>query len=1061
MSRLITKTGELYDYFSSRLSNRSSKRFWEGGSDLEASRPFLSPGVGNSLPECSLTNQLPPLSRTVTIAENEHEVSGEKLGTFEGCFVPTTLNVMSVLLYIRFPWIVGETGLRNTLLMLVLSYSIGLLTTLSISAICTNGMVRGGGPYYAVSRSIGPEMGGSVGLIFFLGQVLNTGMNVSGFMETVIRIFGKSTGDSLHLLPDSPVWVLLFSSLVLLLCTVFCCFGSSPFARASNSFLVLILLTTLTIPLSAIIKRPFSIPESHLSFTGIRWSTLLDNWKSSYTFDSSGKSLESFRSVFGVFFPATAGLLAGAGMSGDLRNPSRSIPVGTLASLVTTVVIYFLVIVVLASSLSRYSLLFDLQILQDVNIHPAFVIIAILSSSLYSSLVGIFGTAKLLQAIARDNILPCLKFFAGGTAMQDIPLPAILLTYIFTQVTLFWDIDKLSSMITMTFLLTFGIINLACFLLRIGSTPNFRPTFRFFNRYTTLLGCILSFGIMFYVDGKNAFISFLVAAFLFVIINITSPPKNWGDVSEGIIYHQLRKYLLQTNNTFENVKFWRPQVLLLVNNPTRSYNIIRFFNSLKKGSLYMLGHVIVSKDFQSSMHELEKQQRVWHEFILSEKIKAFVELCVAPDEVWGIRTLISSAGLGGIRPNIAVLTFINTDYKNHTATDSLPKVSEVNEGVPPSPEGVPSLAGTDDLADHAISPTQWVQILEDMLVGTLDVMVTYGFSQLHWPVVNSEKKYIDMFPIHMVSNPTLSSSGRQNVLLTNVETYVMVCQLGWILHTARDWKENCCLRTFVLVENEYDIKSEFEKISNILLSLRIKAEIVVLCLKSCDLVSYKYIVENKPVSASDKKSIENRLKNDPWWIKLNRQRSSKRVPHISRPTSTQVSSPTHESLDLQHLTSPLRASLFIRLGTAYPFMSAHSFSQPFYNSTAETPRRTHERSATTAFGHSNIQEGFSFGEQQVESPKEELDEQSLFDVNEHLVFSDLSARAQYIILNELLLRHTRQTAVLFTSLPTPIAGTHKSPQLSDNYVDELLTLLEGLPPCAMVQSKRLTVTTAL
>ena len=184
----------------------------------------------------------------------------QKLGTFAGVFVPTTLNVLSILMFLRFGFILGQSGFVGMTVMLVLCYVVNLLTTMSLSAIATNGTVKGGGAYYLISRSLGQEFGGSIGIIFYLGSVFNTGMNAVGMIDCLVAHYGTTYGGSGNWMPDGFWWQYLWGSIVLLFCTLICLAGSGIFARASNGLLVILLLATFSIPISALFVRPFSKP---------------------------------------------------------------------------------------------------------------------------------------------------------------------------------------------------------------------------------------------------------------------------------------------------------------------------------------------------------------------------------------------------------------------------------------------------------------------------------------------------------------------------------------------------------------------------------------------------------------------------------------------------------------------------------------------------------------------------------------------------------------------------------------------------------------------------------
>ena len=247
-----------------------------------------------------------------------------KLGTFSGVFVPTVLNVLSILLFLRFGMILGQSGLLGMLAMLCVAYLMNLVTTLSISAIATNGTVRGGGAYYLISRSLGPEFGGSIGIVFYMGFVFNTGMNAVGLIDCLKQNFGVDSGNWAKLMPEGFAWQYLGGTVVLLVCTMVCLAGSSIFARASNGLLIVLLLATFSIPASSILLRPFRDSQLYVHFTGWSVDTLRNNLLPRFTKNAAGSDIhgkENFQDLFGILYPATAGIFAGASMSGDLKHP--------------------------------------------------------------------------------------------------------------------------------------------------------------------------------------------------------------------------------------------------------------------------------------------------------------------------------------------------------------------------------------------------------------------------------------------------------------------------------------------------------------------------------------------------------------------------------------------------------------------------------------------------------------------------------------------------------------------------------------------------------------------
>jgi potassium/chloride transporter 9 len=339
--------------------------------------------------------------------------------------------------------------------------------------------------------------------------------------------------------------------------------------------------------------------------------------------------------------------------------------------------------------------------------------------------------------------------------------------------------------------MTFFVMNLACFLLKIGSAPNFRPGFKFFSWQTAFAGSILSAAAMFFIDETYATTAVCCVVFLFLLIHYLSPPKHWGDVSQNLIYHQVRKYLLRLKP--EHIKFWRPQIILLINNPRRQTRLIQFCNSLKKGSLYILGHVIVTDDFAAGVTEAKLQQAAWTKYISEySRIKAFVQLTMSPTITWGVRNLILSAGLGGMRPNIAIMGFYNMDELRLSRMITGLQVPDapVSPAAPP-PQGdskqepkvrrrrrgdtssriLEGILPTDAIkTEDMMSVTNYLTILEDLALRyRLNVAIGKGFEALETPRKDGSntKKYLDLWPIQMSAE--LTADGK-NVLTTNFDT---------------------------------------------------------------------------------------------------------------------------------------------------------------------------------------------------------------------------------------------------------------------------------------------------
>ncbi|OQU99509.1 hypothetical protein CLAIMM_05136 [Cladophialophora immunda] len=817
----------------------------------------------------------------------------EKLGTFSGVFVPTSLNVLSILMFIRFGFILGQSGVIGMLAMLVAAYAINLVTTMSLSAVASNGTVRGGGAYYLISRSLGPEFGGAIGLVSYLGFVFNTGMNAVALVDCLSYNFGAESGNWANALPEGLWWEYLWSTLVVVLCVAICMAGSAIFARASNGLLFILLLATFSVPFSAIIRTPFETQKQFLQFTGLRLDTLKENLLPHFTKGAAGSELkgkENYQDLFGILFPATGGILAGASMSGDLKNPSVSIPRGTLGGLALTFVAYTLVVVAMAASITRESFYRNINVVQDASISGILILAGELASTFFSVLMGIIGPAKQLQAIARDRVVPGLSIFGQGTKKKDEPIYAILCTFAVTQLVLLLDINQIASLITMTYLMTFFALNVATFLLKIGSAPNFRPSFSYFNWWTAASGALLSVGSMFFVDGISASGSVCLLLILIIMIHYTTPPKPWGSISEVLIYHQVRKYLLRLRN--EHVKFWRPQILLLVNDPRRSYKLIHFCNSLKKGALFIIGHVIVTQNFGASVPEARRQQAAWNKFIDISKIKAFVNVAISPSIEWGARNVFLSAGLGGMRPNIVVFGFYNLQqFRSEQPLVDVPsppperKAGSVRRRRTSRSQVRGELPTDVCYVEKRTDIQSYVMVLEDMILKLrTNVAVAIGFADLELPKAKATvtKKYIDLWPIQMSAELTSEADGQpQNVTTTNFDTYTLILQLGCILNTVPSWKRSYNLRVAVFVEYEADVEEERARVTTLLANLRIRAEVLVFWLACGTIKSYNCIVNGQDVDDETQDQVNKVLEDEAWWQDLLKLRGKSRSGDVS------------------------------------------------------------------------------------------------------------------------------------------------------------------------------------
>ncbi|KAL2096259.1 hypothetical protein ACEWY4_008407 [Coilia grayii] len=302
----------------------------------------------------------------------------QKLSTFFGVVIPTLLSMFSVVLFLRIGFVVGQCGLYQAVAMFLVAYFIISMTVLSVCAISTNGALDAGGAYYMISRALGPEFGGSMGIMFFLANVCGSALYVLGLVEAVLATFGApedgTPGGVYEVLPGGYWWSVCYGSAILLLCVCVCLVGAHIYAKASFLIFLLVMLVLATVFLSFFAVRPHAIalppppsppvpptpnasappaPPAFANFTGFKLETLIGNLQADYTVDYTTDMMMSFATVFAVMFNGCTGIMAGSNMSGDLKSPSLSIPRGTITAVIFTFIIYNLLSLMVACSCDR------------------------------------------------------------------------------------------------------------------------------------------------------------------------------------------------------------------------------------------------------------------------------------------------------------------------------------------------------------------------------------------------------------------------------------------------------------------------------------------------------------------------------------------------------------------------------------------------------------------------------------------------------------------------------------------------------------------------------------
>ena len=564
------------------------------------------------------------------------KVKAVKFGTFAGVFTPSILTIFGVIMFMRANYVIGEAGIANAILILLLSQFITLLTTLSVGAISTNMPIKGGGAYFMVSRVLGAEFGGAIGLALFLAQVVSISFYLLGFAESVTKAYPPLAPYFLH--------VGMGAALILF----FVAHVGADWAIKTQYFIMVVLFTSIVVFLGG----------AYNSFTHEHF---IENFIP--VAGASGKT--GFWALFAIYFPSVTGFIAGINMSGDLENPGENMTRGTLYALLVATIVYFLQIIFYGGGFAREALIATpFKVMVDNALFGAgFMVAAGVYAATLSSALGRFvGAPRVLQAIARDEIIPFLKPFARGYGPGDEPRMGLYFCAVTTLILLWLGgdgsggefLNSMAAIMGMFFLYTFGLLNLAAFIEAYSENPSFRPRFKFFHWSLALLGVIGSFGSAMLIDYKAASIALVAVGILVWYLRQREMVMSFGDARRGYLYSRIKENLFSLQTLPDDTRNWRPSILTLSGNPKSRETLVTYAVWLNAGR----GIVVLANILKGHMPELTAKRSAAVQqldvFLEENNIQAFSQVVVAEDIMEGVKILLRGSAYGPLRPNIFV-----------------------------------------------------------------------------------------------------------------------------------------------------------------------------------------------------------------------------------------------------------------------------------------------------------------------------------------------------------------------------------------------------------------------
>uniref|UniRef100_A0A8C1PLV9 Solute carrier family 12 member 10, tandem duplicate 1 n=1 Tax=Cyprinus carpio TaxID=7962 RepID=A0A8C1PLV9_CYPCA len=598
-----------------------------------------------------------------------------RFGWVTGVMVRCMLNIWGVILFLRLSWITSQAGILLTWLIILMSVLVTSITALSVSAISTNGRVSSGGAYFMISRTLGPELGGPIGVVFSFANALACALNTVGFSETVRDLlieYDSQIVDSINdvrIIGSITVTVLLLISLA----------GMEWESKTQILFFLVLMVSFINYFVGTLI--PATPQKQSIGVFGYRSEIFLENLFP----DWRGPEGDFFR-MFAIFFPSAIGILAGANISGDLKEPEIAIPRGTLMAIFWTTVSYLAISSTVGACVLRdasgnmndslplnfteaceglscglgwnftecqqsgtcsFGLSNSFQVLIQVSGFGPLIYAGIFAATLSSALAFLVSAPKVFQCLCKDNIYPYIGFFAKGYGKNNEPLRAYLLCYIIAMCfILIAELNVIAPLISNFFLCSYALINFSCFHASITNSPGWRPSFRYFSPWTGLFGAVISVVLMFLLTWWAALIAFGLIIFLFGYVVYKK-------------HCQLTTALCSNSCSIQNFKVhiftrWfrliRPQCLVLTGPPTLRPALVDFVGSFTKNvSLMICGDILMSVS-QRNSNEMIK-------WLNQRKVRSFYTSFKASDLREGARHLLQASGLGKMKPNILVMGF--------------------------------------------------------------------------------------------------------------------------------------------------------------------------------------------------------------------------------------------------------------------------------------------------------------------------------------------------------------------------------------------------------------------
>ncbi len=569
----------------------------------------------------------------------ESGTNTRRFGTIPVFFTAIS-TILGAILFLRFGFAVGTLGFWGTFLLIILGHSLTIPTALALSELATNKRVEGGGEYFIISRSFGLNIGATIGIALFLSQAISVAFYIIAFTEAFGFAFDFFS-DSLKInLPRQVISVPAMMALGYIILK-----RGANFGVKMLYFVVGILFLSLL--LFFIGKTEYGISMgSHIPAGDIR-------------------NMKDFFMVFAIVFPAFTGMTAGVGLSGELKDPSRSIPRGTIIATLTGIVIYTLVIYKLAISASAEEMLADQLIMSRIAVLGVVIIPLGLAASTLSSAIGsIMVAPRTLQALALDRSFPSAKinkWLSLGRRSDNEPANATLVTIIIALVFVtLGSVNAVAEIISMFFLVTYGSICLISFLNHFGSSPSYRPSFRS-RWYFSLTGFLIALWVMLKINAPYALASLILMTVVYSYIKVYNRDRDGLESLFANALFQINRNIqvyLQRSGSKKKKKEWRPSAICISKDSfarSRAFKLLNWISYRYGFGTYL--HTIDGYYSRATCQKASEELSRLIEVYDTTNNHVFVDTLISPSYTSALAQAIQVPGISGMENNMVILEY--------------------------------------------------------------------------------------------------------------------------------------------------------------------------------------------------------------------------------------------------------------------------------------------------------------------------------------------------------------------------------------------------------------------